>query len=324
MRKSLLRWQGVALFAALGAAGSLFAQGYPAKPVRMVVPFAAGGGVDIIARLVGQKVAESWGQPIVVENRAGAGGNLRAEIAAKSPPDGYTYLMHTQAFAVNVSLQKDQAYHPVKDFSPVMMLASTNGVLQVTPSLPANSVKEVIALAKARPGKLSYASSGIGSSSHLNMELFRDLVGIDVVHVPYKVISQSMNDLMSGQVQLYMAPLPAQVAYIKSGKVRALAVSGSRRSDALPDIPTMQEAGVQGYEAVTWYGLYAPAGTPRDIIARVHAEFSRALQKDDLKERFSQLGLDLVASTPEFLAKYLQEEVVKWAGVIKKTGISAQ
>jgi len=324
MRKSLLRWQGVALFAALGAAGSLFAQGYPAKPVRMVVPFAAGGGVDIIARLVGQKVAESWGQPIVVENRAGAGGNLGAEIAAKSPPDGYTYLMHTQAFAVNVSLQKDQAYHPVKDFSPVMMLASTNGVLQVTPSLPANSVKEVIALAKARPGKLSYASSGIGSSSHLNMELFRDLVGIDVVHVPYKVISQSMNDLMSGQVQLYMAPLPAQVAYIKSGKVRALAVSGSRRSDALPDIPTMQEAGVQGYEAVTWYGLYAPAGTPRDIIARVHAEFSRALQKDDLKERFSQLGLDLVASTPEFLAKYLQEEVVKWAGVIKKTGISAQ
>ena len=306
------------------AAGSAGAQAYPAKPVKIVVPFAASGAVDIIARLLGQKVSESWGQPIVIDNRAGAGGNIGAEMVSRSPADGYTYLMHTQAFAVNISLQKDQSYHPVRDFSPLMLLASTSGVLEVTPSLPVNNVKELIALAKAQPGKLSYASSGIGSSSHLNVELFKDLVGIEVTHVPYKVLSQSMNDLMSGQVQIYIAPLPAQVSYIKSGKVRPLAVSGARRSPVLPDIPTMQEAGVSGYEAVTWYGMYAPAGLPREILARTHSEFSRALRTDDVKERFAKLGLDIAASSSEHLAKYLQEEMAKWAGVIRKTGISAK
>jgi len=305
-------------------AGSLGAQAYPSKPVKIVVPFAASGAVDIIARLLGQKVSESWGQPIVIDNRAGAGGNIGAEMVAKSAPDGYTYLMHTQAFAVNISLQKDQSYHPVRDFSPLMLLASTSGVLEVTPSLPVNNVKELIALAKAQPGKLSYASSGIGSSSHLNVELFKDLVGIEVTHVPYKVISQSMNDLMSGQVQIYIAPITSQISYIKSGKVRPLAVSGARRSPVLPDIPTMQEAGVSGYEAVTWYGMYAPAGLPREILARTHSEFSRALRTDDVKERFAKLGLDIAASSSEHLAKYLQEEMAKWAGVIRKTGISAK
>ena len=309
---------------AAGAAGSVCAQAYPSKPVKIVVPFAASGAVDIIARLLGQKVSESWGQPIVIDNRAGAGGNIGAEMVAKSAPDGYTYLMHTQAFAVNISLQKDQSYHPVRDFSPLMLLASTSGVLEVTPSLPVNNVKELIALAKAQPGKLSYASSGIGSSSHLNVELFKDLVGIEVTHVPYKVISQSMNDLMSGQVQIYIAPITSQISYIKSGKVRPLAVSGPRRSPVLPDIPTMQEAGVSGYEAVTWYGMYAPAGLPREILARTHSEFSGALRTNDVKERFAKLGLDIVASSSEHLAKYLQEEVAKWAGVIRKTGISAK
>jgi tripartite-type tricarboxylate transporter receptor subunit TctC len=309
---------------AVSAAGDLRAQSYPTKPVRIVVPFAAGGAADIIARLLGQKVAESWGQPIVVDNRAGAGGNIGVEFAARSAPDGYTYLLHTQAFAVNISLQKEQAYHPVRDFAPVMLIASTNGVLEVTPSLPVRTVKELIALAKAQPGKLSYASSGIGSSSHLNMELFNDAVGIDVAHVPYKTLSQSMNDLMSGQVQVYLAPITSQVSYIRSGKVRPLAVSGPRRSEAIPDIPTMQEAGVPGYEAVTWYGMYAPAGTPRDIIARTHSELSRALQNDEVKERFLKLGLDTVASTSGYLAKYLQEEVTKWANVIKKSGITAR
>lgn len=312
------------LLLAVSAAGNLWAQSYPAKPVRIVVPFAAGGAADIIARLLGQKVAESWGQAIVVDNRAGAGGNIGVEHVARSAPDGYTYLLHTQAFAVNISLQKDQTYHPVKDFAPVMLIASTSGVLEVTLSLPVRTVKELIALAKSQPGKLSYASSGIGSSSHLNMELFKDLVGIDVAHVPYKTLSQSMNDFIGGQVQIYLAPITSQVSYIRSGKVRALAVSGSRRSEALPDIPTMQEAGVPGYEALTWYGLYAPAGTPREIVARTNSEFGRALQASDVKERFLKLGLDTVSSTSEYLAKYLQEEVTKWAGVIKKSGITAQ
>ena len=287
------------------------------------MPFAASGAVDAVARVVAPVVAESWGQPLLVENRAGAGGNIGAETVARSPADGYTLLLHTTAFAINVSLQK-VSYDPVRDFAPVMLVGSTNAVMIVPPTLEAKTLGELVKLAKARPGKLSYASSGNGSSGHLNMALFLNLVGADIQHIPYKDISQAQNDLMAGRVQVWMAVLPPMVPLIKAGKMRALGVSGTSRSDLLPDTPTMQEAGVPGYEALTWYGLYAPAGSPREAIARTHDEVEKALRRPDVRERFGGLGIDIVASTPEYLARYLQTEVTKWAGVIRSAGVKVE
>ena len=311
-----------ALVIALAASAGAAAQAFPAKPVRVVVPFAASGAVDAVARIVSPVVAESWGQPLVVENRVGAGGNIGAETVAKAAADGYTYLLHTTAFAINISLQK-VSYHPVKDFAPVMLVGSTNAVMIVPPTLEAKTLGELIKLAKVQPGKLSYASSGNGSSGHLNMALFLNMVGADIQHIPYKDISQAQNDLMAGRVQVWMAVLPPMVPLIKAGKMRALGVSGSSRSDLLSGTPTMSEAGVPGYEALTWYGLYAPTGTARDAIARTHGEWEKALRRTDVKERFTALGVDIVASSPEHLARYLQYEVKKWAEVVRVAGVKA-
>ena len=313
----------LALGAALLLPAAAGAQAFPSKPVRLVVPFAASGAVDAVARVLAPLVADAWGQPLVVENRVGAGGNIGAEAVARSAPDGYTLLLHTTAFAINTSLQK-VSYHPVKDFAPVMLVGSTNAVIIVPPSFEARSLSELVKLAKAQPGKLSYASSGNGSSGHLNMVLFLNLVGADIQHIPYKDISQAQNDLMAGRVQAWMAVLPPMVPLIKSGKMRALGVSGASRSDLLPGTPTLQEAGVPGYEALTWYGLYAPAGTPKDAIDRTHGEMEKALRRPEVKERLLGLGIDVVASTPEYLARYLQNEVTKWAGVIRSAGVRAE
>ena len=310
------------LLCSMAAAGAS-AQSFPSKPVRVVVPFAASGAVDAVARIAAPIVAESWGQPLVVENRVGAGGNIGAETVAKAAPDGYTLLLHTTAFAINVSLQK-VSYNPVKDFAPVMLIGSTNAVMIVPPSFEAKTLSELVKLAKSQPGKLSYASSGNGSSGHLNMALFLHLVGADIQHIPYKDISQAQNDLMAGRVQVWMAVAPPMVPLIKSGKMRALGVSGASRSDLLPGTPTMQEAGVPGYEALTWYGLYAPAGSPREAIARTHDEFAKALRRVDVKERFTGLGVEIVASTPESLGRYLQNEVKKWADVIIAAGFKVE
>jgi tripartite-type tricarboxylate transporter receptor subunit TctC len=241
-RRTLARLTlGLALWSALAATGAV-AQTFPAKPVRLVVPFAASGAVDAVARIISPVVAESWGQPLLVENRVGAGGNIGAETVARAPADGYSNLLHTTAFAINVSLQK-VSYHPVRDFAPVMLVGSTNAVMIVPPTLEAKTLGELVKLAKAQPGKLSYASSGNGSSGHLNMALFLNMVGVEIQHIPYKDISQAQNDLMAGRVQVWMAVLPPMVPLIKSGKMRALGVSGSSRSDLLPAIPTMHEAG---------------------------------------------------------------------------------
>ena len=260
-------------------------------------------------------MAESWGQPVIVDNRAGASGNIAVDMVAKTAPDGHTYLFISQSFGVNLHLKTDLPYHPVRDFAPLMLVGTTDGVLP--PSLAANSVRDLIAMAKAQPGKLSYSSTGSGTSGHMNMALFINLTGINIVHVPYKDVALAQTDLMAGRVQAYIAPLPAFLQFIRAGKMRPLGVTNTRRNPALPNVPTLQEAGVAGYEALTWYGLYAPAKTPRDRLLKTHGVLARALQHPDVKERFAALSVDIVASTPEYLGKYLQEEVVKWGRVVK-------
>ena len=305
----------------LVCAGHVCSQPYPNRPVKMVIPLAAGGATDALARIVAQKLSEAWGQQVVIENRAGAGGNIGTEFVARSAADGYTLLLNGNNMAVNLTINPNIGYHPVKDFATVSMVASTIGVLLVAPSLPAKSVKEVIAVAREQPGKLAYGSTGNGTAGHLNMELFKLLTGINVHHVPYKVVTQAQTDLMGDRIQLWIASLPPMVPLIKAGKMRALAVSGKKRSEAIPDVPTMDEAGVTGYEALSWFALFVPAATPRDIVNRASDEVARALKNTEVRERLAGLGIDPVGSTPEYMAKYLQEEITKWAGVVKATGM---
>jgi tripartite-type tricarboxylate transporter receptor subunit TctC len=304
------------------AAGALAQEPvYPARPVRVIVPFEVGGTLDAIARYLTQKLSEAWNQQGVVENRAGASGNLGAQAAARSKPDGYTLFVSSPAFAVNVSLTKDLPYQPERDFAPVSLLAFTNGVLVVPPTLPVRNVKELIALAKNKPGELTYATTGAGTSGHLNMELFRNLTGVDVVHVPYKSVGQAQTDLIAGRVMMWISPLPGVVPHIKAGRMRALAVSGAQRSQSVPEVPTMQESGVKAYEAVSWYGMFVPAGTPANAIAKLNSDVVRALQSADLKQRYASIGVEPLGSTPEYLAKYLHAEIIKWAQVVKTTGM---
>jgi len=305
-------------------ASTASAQDYPARSVRVIVPFEAGGALDAIARIITPKLSEAWGQQVIVENRAGAGGNIGAQAAARSKADGYTLFVNTPSFAVNPSLQKNLPYDPEKDFAPISLLAWTNGVLLVPPSLPVRSVKALVALAKARPGELTYASTGPGTAGHLNMELFRNLTRIDVVHVPYKSVGQAQTDLMAGRVMMWITSLPGAVPHIKSGRVRALAVSGTKRSAAIPDVPTMQEAGVESYEAISWYGMFAPADTPHEVIAKINAEVARVLQMTEVRQRFAAIGVEPSPSTPDELAKYLRSEIVKWANVVKTAKLRAE
>lgn len=306
---------------AMFVAGQLHAQAYPNRQVKMIIPLAAGGATDALARIVAQKLSEAWGQQVVIENRAGAGGNIGTEFVARSPADGYTMLLNGNNMAVNLSINTNIAYHPVKDFATVSMVASTIGVMLVAPSLPAKTVKEVIAAARAQPGKLAYGSTGNGTAGHLNMELFKILTGIDVHHVPYKVVSQAQTDLMGDRIQLWIASLPPMVPLIRVGKLRALAVSGKQRSNAIPDIPTMDEAGVTGYEALSWFALFMPVATPRNIVGHTSEEVARVLKNAEVRERLGGLGIDPVGSSPEFMAKYLQDEIAKWAAVVKATGM---
>ncbi len=321
-RRTMPWWRkGLVLCSMLAASASAVAQSYPSKPVRIVVGFAAGGSVDVLARIVGQKLGEIWGQSVIVENRVGAGGNIATEVVAKSAADGYTLLLHTSAIAVNVSLYKNLPFDTQKDLTPVMTVGSTNGVFLVPSSVPAQSIKEMIALAKTQSGKVSYATTGNGSSGHLFMALFMTLAGVEAVHVPYKNISQMYTDLISGRIQMSINTLPGAIPHINSGKLRALAVTGSRRAELYPDLPTMQEAGVSGYEASTWYGAFAPAGTPGAVISRVHGDIQRLLGMADVRQRFAAAGLDPQGDTPEQFAKYFRNEIAKWANVIKATGM---
>jgi tripartite-type tricarboxylate transporter receptor subunit TctC len=313
----------VAVLAAL-AAPFTFAQSaanYPAKPVRLVVPFPAGGTTDILARAVAQKLSEAWGRQMIVDNRPGAGGNIGSDLVAKSAPDGYTLLMGTVGtHAINPSLYKNMPYDHVKDFAPVILVAGVPNVLVVNPSLPVHSVPELIAYAKANPGKLNFASSGNGTSIHLSGELFKAMTGVEMTHVPYKGSAPALTDLIGGQVQLMFDNLPSSLPFIKAGKLRALAVTSGARAAALPDLPTLAESGLPGFEASSWFGVLAPAGTPRDIVAKLNGAIAGWLASPEAKEKLLAQGAIAAGGTPEDFARHIGAETSKWAKVVKASG----
>lgn len=314
---------------AAGIAGVAFtfcaqAQTYPQKTVRIVVPFAAGGGTDIIARLVGQKVGDGLGQSFIVDNRAGANGIIGTEIVARSPADGYTLMLGTSAtHAINPTFYSKLSYDAVKDFSPVVNIAYTAFILSVHPSIPVHSVKDLIALAKARPGELSYASAGMGNSTHLAGELFGMLAGVRMVHIPYKGSGPAMADTLGGQTAATFDSMQASIPHIKTNRLRPLAITAARRSPAIPDLPTIAEAGVPGAEAGTWYGMLAPASTPRAIVVKLNAEVIRALALPDVRERLAAVGVDPIGNTPEQFAEEIKSDIVKWGKTIRVANVRA-
>jgi len=324
MRQRLLRaMAALAGIAAIEVATLSAAQtpAYPMKPIRLVVPFPPGGATDIIARAVAQKLSETWGQSIVVDNRPGAGGNIGTELVAKAPPDGYTLEMGTVGtHAINASLYAKIPFDNVKDFVPIILVAGVPNVLEVTPSLPVNSVQELITYAKANPGKLNFASSGNGTSIHLSGELFKVMTGVQMTHVPYKGSAPALQDLIAGQVQLMFDNLPPSLPQIKSGKLRALAVTSATRAPALPDVPTVAESGLPGFEASSWFGLLAPAGTPPAIIAKINAEVAAWLASPEGKEKLASIGANAAGGSPEDFARHIQAETAKWAKVVKESG----
>ena len=308
-------------FSALAAAPMAGAQAYPAKPIRIVVPFPPGGATDILARAVAQKLTDAWGQAVVVDNRPGAGGNIGSEIVAKAAPDGYTLEMGTVGtHAINASLYAKMPYDHVKDFAPVILVAGVPNVLVVNPSLPVSSVQELIAYAKANPGKLNFASSGSGTSIHLAGELFKVMAGVQMTHIPYKGSAPALQDLIGGQVQLMFDNLPPSLPHIKAGKLRALAVTSATRSSALPDTPTIAESGLPGFEASSWFGVLAPAGTPPAIIARLNAEIGAWLASAEAKEKMLALGANIGGGSPEDFARHIAAETAKWQKVVKASG----
>jgi tripartite-type tricarboxylate transporter receptor subunit TctC len=301
--------------------GSAAGAEFPARPVRLVVAFAPGGSVDLVARLLAQKLAESWQQQVVVDNRPGAGGNVSAEIVARAAPDGYTVYLCSASLVVNKSLYRSTAYDPVKDFTPITLVANVQNVLVAHPGFPAKSVKELLAVAKQRPGQINYASTGSGTSGHLAMELFKSMAGVDFVHVPYKVVGQAQNDLIGGQISLWFPTAPGALPHIHAGRMRALAVAGATRSAALPEVPTVSEAGVPGFDASTWYAMLAPARTPRELVSKYHGEIVRILKQKDFTERLSSMGVEALGSTPEHLARHIQSELPKWSRVVRQAGV---
>ncbi|MCC7168492.1 MAG: tripartite tricarboxylate transporter substrate binding protein [Rhodospirillales bacterium] len=309
----------IAFVAVLGLAPAL-AQTYPTKPVRIIVPYPPGGGNDIVARALGQKLTESLGQNVLVENKPGGGTLIGAEAAAKAPPDGYTLFVGTIAtMAINPSLYKEMPYHPVKDFAPIIHLVNYHMILVAHPDLPVKSVAELIAHAKANPGKLSYASFGSGSTPHLGTELLKTMTGIDMVHIPYKGGAPAIADLVGGQVPVMFIDTPPALTHIKAGKMRALAVSPAQRTALMPDLPTVGET-VPGFGFTSWAGLYATAGTPVEVVTRLNGEINRILKLPDIHEQLSKLGADPVGGTPKDLADWMAAETTKWAKVVKDSG----
>ena len=323
----LNRFARAALIAALwfGTTMCAFAADYPTRPIRLIVPFATGGGNDTIARVVGQKLSARLSQQVIVDNRAGAGGVIGAELAARAAPDGYTlFLGGVGSHAINPNLHERLPYDPIKDFAPISLLASAPLILVVHPSLPANSAQELIALARAKPGKLNYASNGNGSSSHLAAEMFASMTGIDIVHIPYKGLSPALTDLLGGQVQLMFSSVVAILPHVQSGKLRALAVSGAKRLSLMPDLPTIAEAGVPGYQTSSWYGILAPTGTPKDIVSRLNAEIVKTLAEPDVRKALAGEGADPVGNSPEEFAIYIQAEKDRLGKLIRNSKIPMQ
>jgi tripartite-type tricarboxylate transporter receptor subunit TctC len=297
------------------------AQAFPSKPLRLVVPYAAGGATDIISRAAAPEMSKALGQPVVVENRPGAGANLGAEQVARSAPDGYTLLMSASSLhGITPFLYTRLTYDPNKDLAPVIVLASFANVLVVHPNVKANSVKELIELAKAQPGKLTCASSGSGSTIHMSCEMFKQMLGLNIVHVPYKGSGPAVADLMGGHVDIMFDNIPSAITHVRSGKLRALATTGPKRAATLPDLPTMVEAGVPGYESTAWFGIAVPAGTPKPVIDRLHAAGMEATKAPDFVKRVNELGYDIVGSTPEEMAQMIQDEVKRWGPIVKESG----
>jgi tripartite-type tricarboxylate transporter receptor subunit TctC len=302
-------------------AGSAFAQTYPTKPVRVVVAFSPGGTTDILARLYAQKLAASTGQQFVVDNRAGAGGTIGTENVARSGPDGYTINFgSTSSLAVSPNLYPKLSYDVLRDLSPVTQVATAGIMLAMHPSVPASNLRELIALAKSRPGQIYYASSGTGSSLHLCGEYLKYLAKIDLTHVPYKGVGQALPDLVAGQVQLLFSDMAPFVPYVKTGRLKVIAVSTAQRSRLYPEIPTIVESGVPGYDLAGWYGVTVPAATPRPIVERLHAELAKAMRAPDIAERYAVLGVEPVDSTPEQFGAYLKSELAKWGDIVKRSG----
>lgn len=293
---------------------------FPAKPIRLLVPFAAGGGTDIVARLLAQKLNEAYKQPVIVDNRAGGGGTVGAETTVRATPDGYTVVMMSGSYATNAAIYK-LPYHPVNDILPIVLIGDTSFVVALHPGLPIRSVKELLAYAKSKPGALNYGSSGIGGIAHLSGELFDILAGTRMTHVPYKGTGPALNDLLGGQIQLIFGSAPATIPLVRSSRLRAVAVTTTKRSPALPELPTVAEGGVPGYEVVLWYGLLGPRGLPKGVVERWNTEVRRATKLQDLKERLIAEGFDIADSPPEFFLEVLKRDVIKWARVVKEAKV---
>jgi tripartite-type tricarboxylate transporter receptor subunit TctC len=314
----------VLALAALASALPAAAQNYPSRPIRMVLGFAPGGSSDTMARTLGTRLSEGLGQPVVIDNRPGAGGNIAAEIVAKSSPDGYTMLLGNNGIlAVNISLYSKIAFHPIRDFEPIVLAASQPNILVVNPSVPAKSVKELIALAKAKPDGLNYASSGGGTTPHLAAELFKRMAGVTYTLIPFKGGGPAVVAVIAGQCQFIFATSLSVQPHMKSGKVRALAVTTARRSPSFPELPTVSEAGVPGFEAYAWHGFVAPARTPKPVIARLNSEFNKVFQQPDIRTRLTTLGSEIIGGKPQDLTDYIRKEIPVWAKIIKETGAKA-
>lgn len=311
---------------ALGMCGAIasYAQNFPTRPLRIVVPYAAGGSTDVLARLVGQKLTAVLGQPVVIDNRTGAGTIIATEIVARAAPDGYTLLMATPPLTIAAALYEKLPFDTARDFAAVTNIAATSNVLVVHPAVPAQSVKELVALAKANPGKFAFGSSGVGGASHLAVELFRSMAGIELVHVPYKGGSLAVTDLLGGRLTLMFANLTTVQGHIKTGRVRALAIGTAQRSLVVPDLPTVAAAGVPGYEANNWNGVVAPAGTPRAVIERLRREIKAAVDAPEMRERLLQNAFEPIADTPAEFARYLATERVKWGKVVREAQVKPE
>ena len=326
MRQNVRQFFRLALLSCLlgGAATAALAQSYPNKPIKLIVPFAPGGFTDVVARILGQKLSISLGQPFVIENKAGAGSTIGTDFVAKANPDGYTLVMISTTHVISPAIYPTLPYDPIKSFTPVGKLVDSAYVLLVNPKLPANNVAEFIALAKASPEKIHYASSGNGSSQHLMGGMFASMTGVKLKHVPYKGSGGAANDLVAGVVESSFAGVPNAMAQVPAGRLKALAVTTSKRIPQLPDVPTMQEAGVPGYSASVWLALLAPAGTPKDIVAKLNAEIAKVMNSPDTKKEMFAAGVDTDLSTPEALNVLMVQELERWGKVVKEAGITMQ
>jgi tripartite-type tricarboxylate transporter receptor subunit TctC len=321
MYRKILHAAILGLNVAIASHSAIAQNGYPSRPIRLIVPSAAGGGTDFTARTIGQKLTESLGQTVIVDNRSGAAGNIGVEIAAKSNPDGYTLVMPITSFPINPHLYPKLPFDTLKDFAPVVLASSAPLFLVINPSIPAKSVNELIAVAKAKPGQLNYANSGNGTTAHLAGELLKKMAGVNLVSVPYKGGGPAVIDLIAGRVQIYFSTIPAALAHVQAGKLRGLAVTTTKRVNLIPDVPTVAESGLPGFEVVGWFGIFAPAATPKPIISKLNKEINELLRSPETQQRFASQGLIPGGGTPEELGKFLRAELTKWGALIREAGI---